>query len=417
MDGGLQPVPVGVVGELYLGGVGVGRGYWQRPELTAERFVPDPGGGGGRLYRTGDRVRYLAEGQLEFLGRLDYQAKVRGFRIELGEVEAALETHPGVRQSVVVTRPGADGEARLLGYVVGEAGAAAPGLEELRSYLKERLPEYMVPALFGVLEQLPLTPNGKVDRQGLPELGAERPALAQEYVAPRTPLEQLLSAMWGETLGQERIGVHDNFFELGGDSIRAAVFVNRLQERLGELVHVVAMFDSPTVAALAGYLEKRYASGLARLLGGTAGAGGTAEAAGEPLVDAGSLAQIRALIKPLPPRSGGLGRARNARAVFILSPPRSGSTLLRVMLGGHGGLFAPPELELLTFNTMPERGPRFFRPRAVLAGRAGAGRNGTPGVQPGGGGGAGGAGRAKRLEHPGVLWPAAAVGRAPPAGG
>ena len=241
-----QPVAPGVPGELFLGGAGLARGYWNDPALTAERFVPDPFGG-GRLYRTGDRCRWLSDGQIEFLGRLDHQVKVRGFRIETGEVELALISHPGVREAVVTVHPGS---ARLVAYLIGE-GISADGL---RRHLKERLPEYMIPSAFVVLDAFPRTPSGKVDRRALPPPPADRPALDRACIAPRTPLEEALADLWREVLRVERVGVDDNFFELGGNSIDGAVLINRLQERVGHRVSVIALFDAPTIAGLAHYL-------------------------------------------------------------------------------------------------------------------------------------------------------------------
>ena len=254
LDGGFEPVPVGVPGELFIGGVQVARGYLGRPGLTAERFVPDPFGfvSGRRLYRTGDRVRWGPEGTLEFLGRFDDQVKVRGFRVEPGEVEAALVQHPGVRQVVVVGR---DEPVRLVAYLVA-AGAPVPGPAELRGFLLSRLPEYMVPAAFVWVAELPLTPNGKLDRRALPAPDSSRPELEQVYVAPRTPVEEVLAGIWAEVLGLERVGVHDNFFELGGDSIRSLQLVARAYQA-GLRVSPRHVFEYQTVAGLAGVVVAR----------------------------------------------------------------------------------------------------------------------------------------------------------------
>ncbi|HEX2188606.1 MAG TPA: amino acid adenylation domain-containing protein, partial [Longimicrobiaceae bacterium] len=250
LDGGLEPVPAGVAGELYVGGDGVTRGYLGRPELTAERFVPDALGGepGARLYRTGDRVRWTADGRLEYLGRTDHQVKVRGFRIELGEVEAALREHARVGEAVAVVREDAPGDRRLVAYVTGEAATPA----ELRAHLRERLPEHMVPGAFVALERLPLTANGKVDRRALPapELGA-----AGAYVAPRTATEEVLAGIFAEVLGAARVGAEDGFFELGGHSLLAMRAVSRVRQALGTELPLRALFEAPTVAALAGRVE------------------------------------------------------------------------------------------------------------------------------------------------------------------
>ncbi|MEW5926223.1 MAG: amino acid adenylation domain-containing protein [Gemmatimonadota bacterium] len=249
LDRGLEPVPTGVAGELCVGGAGVSRGYLGRPGLTADRFVPDPFGGepGARMYRTGDRARWLAAGELEFLGRADFQLKVRGFRIEPGEIEAALLEHPGVREAVVTAR-GEGAGRRLVAHVAGEGAADAA---RLREALRARLPEYMVPAAFVALERLPLTPNGKVDRAALPD--PERGGPADGYAPPRDETEAALCRLWGEVLGVERVGVRDNFFELGGDSIVSIRVLARARV-LGLECTLPDLFRHQTVEALAAHL-------------------------------------------------------------------------------------------------------------------------------------------------------------------
>jgi len=369
LDPRLQPVPVGVAGEIHVGGAGLARGYLARPALTAERFVPDPfaagpEGGGGRLYRSGDLARRLADGDVEYLGRIDHQVKVRGFRIELGEIESALAAHPAVSEAVVLARPGGGGEdgARLVAYTVA-AGEERPTVVELRSFLGQSLPDYMVPAAFVTLDAIPLTANGKVDRKALPEPEGGRLELGQEYVAPRDGLEERLAALWREVLEVDRVGVHDDFFDLGGNSLVGAVLINRLQEELGEIVHVVVIFDAPSVAQLAEYLRQQHAVAVARLLGEEVAVAGGAEDEAPP-VDAGMVDHVRSAILGMDRFSVGREpeEPRNPPAVFVLSAPRSGSTLLRVMLGGHPGLFSPPELELLSFNSLADR-------RRVFSGR------------------------------------------------
>jgi amino acid adenylation domain-containing protein len=251
------PVPVGVGGELHVGGAGLARGYLRRPEVTAERFVPDPfGPAGERLYRTGDLVRWRPSGDLEFLGRVDHQIKIRGFRVELGEIEAALRSHARVHDAAVVLRPGPGGDARLVAYLVraGEGGEPIPPAE-LRGFLQERLPEYMVPALFMELPALPLTPSGKVDRRALPAPEAKRDA-AVEYVAPQSEIERAIAAVWCELLGVERIGLDDNFFDLGAHSLLLVRAHGRLREALGRELTVVDLFRHPTVGALARHLSR-----------------------------------------------------------------------------------------------------------------------------------------------------------------
>ncbi|HEX8424095.1 MAG TPA: non-ribosomal peptide synthetase, partial [Pyrinomonadaceae bacterium] len=260
LDEHLRPVAFNVAGDLYIGGDGLARGYLNRAELTAERFIPDPHSSqmGARMYRTGDVARWRVSGELEFLGRSDEQVKVRGFRIELGEVEAAVCDVEGVRQCVAVVLEEASGDKRLVAYVVAAEGAHAPASSELRASLRERLPEYMIPSAIVALDELPLTPNGKVDRSALPELDGLRPELESRYEKPRTGLERLLVEMWEDVLGVETVGVYDNFFDLGGTSIRVVVFVKRLQQRLGVPVSVKDLFGAPNVAALAAHLNDHY---------------------------------------------------------------------------------------------------------------------------------------------------------------
>ncbi|MFI6028102.1 amino acid adenylation domain-containing protein [Amycolatopsis magusensis] len=248
VDRELRPVATGIPGEIVVGGDGVGRGYWNRPDLTAQRFFDNPFGDGGRVYRTGDRGRYLPDGTLEFLGRVDDQVKIRGFRIEPGEVEAVLAEHPRLRHVAVVARADEDGKPRLVAYLV--PGEAAPTTASLRSFVEQRLPEYMVPSVFVTLDELPLTPSGKVDRRALPCPEA-RPAVDSGYVAPRTPVEEKLAAIWAEVLKVERVGVDDNFFELGGDSILSIQLVSKAR-RAGLRLVAKDIFTHQTVAALAG---------------------------------------------------------------------------------------------------------------------------------------------------------------------
>jgi len=252
LDHHLQPVPVGVPGELYIGGVNLARGYLNRPELTAERFIPDPFSGepGARLYKTGDLARYLPDGNIEFLGRTDHQVKVRGFRVELGEIEAVLREHPALREVVVVAREDVPGDKRLVAYVV-PAQKPAPTTSELRRFLKERLPKYMIPSAFMVLDALPLTPNGKLDRRALPPPARVRPELERAFVAPRTPVEEELANIWAQLLGVERVGIYDNFFELGGHSLLVTQLLSRVRETFQVEVPPHSFFEAATVADLA----------------------------------------------------------------------------------------------------------------------------------------------------------------------
>jgi amino acid adenylation domain-containing protein/non-ribosomal peptide synthase protein (TIGR01720 family) len=245
------PVPVGVPGELHIGGAGLARGYRSRPDLTAERFIPDPysGAAGARLYKTGDLARHLPDGTVEFLGRIDTQVKVRGFRIELGEIETVLAQHPGIAQTAVLAREDTPGTKRLVAYLVPRSSGEAPKSQELRDFLKARLPEYMVPALFETLPAFPLTPNGKVDRRSLPAPDKNR-ASERPYVAPSSPVEEALAALWAEALGVQRVGVNDDFFELGGDSLLVIRVVSKANKN-GLGITTKQLFQNRTVAELA----------------------------------------------------------------------------------------------------------------------------------------------------------------------
>jgi amino acid adenylation domain-containing protein len=363
-DADLQPVPMGVPGELHIGGIGLGRGYLDRPDLTAEKWIPNGVGAepGSRLYRTGDLACYGPSGEMEFLGRVDRQVKVRGFRIETEEVEAVLKTHSAVHQAVVMTRTDATGNNRLIAYLVPRR-EPLPAAGELRGFLRMKLPEYMLPAAFIGLDSLPLTVNGKLDLSRLPEHEHRQPDLGRPSASPRTDLELFLADCWRRATGiTDEIGIHDNFFELGGDSISAAVVVNMLQDRLNEIVHVVAMFDAPTIAELVEYLYRHNYQSTSRIFG-MRGSEHQGPGAHQPVsasalpIRSETVEQMRRLIVPLSsPTSAGPGiKEKNPPVIFILSAPRSGSTLFRVILGGNPLLFAPPELELLSFNTLGER--------------------------------------------------------------
>jgi amino acid adenylation domain-containing protein len=361
LDARRQLLPVGVPGELYIGGAGLARGYLHRPELTAEKFIAHPfrTEAGARLYRTGDLVRWLPTGELEWLARVDQQVKVRGFRIELGEVEAVLGQHPAVRECVVVALEDGPNDKRLVAYLAARQ-EPAPSVAELREHLQRQLPAYMVPALFVVLPELPRMPNGKVDRRALPAPDRARAAAQETYVAPRTALEHFLAETLQTVLGLDRIGVHDNFFELGMDSLEGAVVINKLQEKLGQVLFVVALYDAPTVAEMVVYLSKNYAEAVVRAFGRESlhdPDGHYVRRAGP--IDAAQVAYLRQLIAEAPFTAIDKPAVKNPPMVFLISPPRSGSTLLRVMLAGHPRLFSPPELELLAFATLQERRAAF----------------------------------------------------------
>jgi amino acid adenylation domain-containing protein len=262
LDARLRPVPVGVTGELYIGGAGVARGYYQKPSLTAERFLPDPfsKAPGARFYRTGDLARWRSDGTLECLGRADHQVKIRGFRVELGEIESALARHPAVREAAVVAREDATGEHALVAYVAARDGQAS-GAAELRRWLGEALPEYMVPSAFVALDALPLTPNRKVDRNALPAPEAGRGDSGLDYVPPRGPVEEALVGLWSDLLGVERVGVRDNFFELGGHSLFATQLLARLRDTFAVEPTLRDFLDDPIVAGLSRLIEHELAAG------------------------------------------------------------------------------------------------------------------------------------------------------------
>ena len=263
LDHHLRPVPVGIAGELFIGGGCLARGYLDRPELTAEKFVPNPfaQGGIGRLYRTGDLARYLRDGNIEFLGRSDRQVKLRGFRIELGEIESVLVRHPRVREAAVVVREDVPGEQRLVAYLVGYGGRARE-VGELRGFLSKELPDYMVPSAYVFLDALPLTPSGKVDRRALPAVSRVERALSERYVGPRDAIERKLTKIWEELLGVGRIGVKDSFFDLGGHSLLAMRLIARVEQELRRTFSLADLFQSPTVERLAQKLQRRLSAQL-----------------------------------------------------------------------------------------------------------------------------------------------------------
>ncbi len=257
LDGQMNPVPPGEAGEVYIGGAGLARGYWKRPELTAERFVADPfaGAAGARLYRTGDLARHRPNGDLEYLGRVDQQVKIRGFRIELGEIEAALARHSGVGEALVLARDSVIEEQRLVAYFVPRDVLNPPSLQELRGHLQQWLPEYMVPAAWMALSAWPLTLNGKVDRKALPSPDLERGEKAETGSAPRTAVEELLAAIWSEVLGAEAVGLDESFLVLGGHSLMAMRVVARVRDALRVDVPVRVLFENSTIRRLAGWIE------------------------------------------------------------------------------------------------------------------------------------------------------------------
>jgi acyl carrier protein len=271
LDSELAPVPIGIAGELSIGGRGVARGYLNRAELTAEKFIPDPFGAapGARRYRTGDLARYLPDGKIEFLGRIDRQVKVRGFRIEAGEIEAALSEHPAVRAAVVTAHEDAGGFKQLVAYVVADPERAPVG--DLRDHLRGKLPEHMVPSIFVHLDSLPRMPNGKLDHRALPAPG-EHLRRQGDFVAPRTQTERQLAEIWQGVLKLERIGATDNFFDLGGHSLLATQVLSRAREAFDLDLPLRVIFDAPTLAGMAEVIAERLGqSGRSRLKRPTGG--------------------------------------------------------------------------------------------------------------------------------------------------
>jgi long-subunit acyl-CoA synthetase (AMP-forming) len=252
LDRNREPVPIGVAGEIYVGGAGVARGYLNRPELNQERFIPDifRPGEDRRLYKSGDQARRLVSGDIEYLGRIDQQVKIRGFRIELGEIESVLGQHADIREAAVQVDTGVDGERRLVAYLVPQ-NDHTPEQRQLHAFIKERLPEYMIPAAFVSMERMPLTSNGKIDRQALPRADFSRLESVQEFTEPRTPLEREVAESWKEVLGLERIGITDNFFEIGGHSLLATRVIILLRAKLGLNFSLRLLFENPTVAGMA----------------------------------------------------------------------------------------------------------------------------------------------------------------------
>jgi acyl carrier protein len=273
LDPHLRPVSGDTAGEIHYGGVGLARGYLNRPALTAEKFIPDPFGGraGARIYKTNDLARFRPDGEVELIGRMDFQVKIRGMRVDLEEIAATLRRSPSVREAVVVMREDEPGDQRLIAYII-PAEIESLDLAELKRRLRSSLPEHMIPAIFVSLKAFPLSHNGKVDRRALPAPSRERPELSEAFVAPRTPIEEVVANVWSEALGLERVGVLDNFIELGGHSLLATRVTARLREAFSIEAPLRMIFESPTVAQQSEQLEalgrsaRRDVAKIARLL-------------------------------------------------------------------------------------------------------------------------------------------------------
>ena len=366
LDEALNPLPKGFPGELCIGGNGLAKGYLNKHEITAKSFFKNPYvKNGGILYHTGDKVRLLKDNNFEYLGRIDDQVKVRGFRIELKEINNLLSHYDAIKEAVVLTKKDSNNQNVLYAYYTSKDSKRIIN-SELRNFLKTTLPDYMIPANFIRIDEIPLTTNGKVDKQAL--LSIDNFAMNEEknYKPPTNELEAIVAKMWTDILGIEKIGIDENFFELGGDSLKAAVFINSLQKKLGEVVWVVSLFDNQTVSLYSKYLISNYYDSLENLLDDGSTFLETIDRknryANKTWIDDNKLQKMNNSIKEksfLKKNISLLPKKKNSKAAFILSAPRSGSTLLRVMLSGNPNLFVPPELALLLFEKLKDRSKAF----------------------------------------------------------
>ncbi len=357
----LEKVKAGEIGEIHIGGKGVARGYLNRKELTKEKFIQNPFGKKkkDRLYKSGDLGRFLPDGNIDFIGRADHQVKLRGYRIEMGEVEAAISQHPNVRETVVDIFGEKSTDQKLVGYLTLKNGTKL-NATQLRNFLEEKIPEYMIPSTFMFLEKMPFATSGKIDRKNLPQPNNARPDLEQKFVASETNLEDWLTQLWQEVLGLEKIGIDDKFFELGGNSLQAAAFVAKVQKELNETVFIVSIFEAPTIREYAKFLEKNYHNVLSKsVFQNRLNSNERDKTSNVQRSTSNELSKtdfkafknyIPTFIKKVKKQN-----RKNPPAIFILAPPRSGTTLLRIMLAGHPQLFAANELQLLHFNTLQER--------------------------------------------------------------
>ncbi len=355
LDEALRPVPAGSVGELFIGGAGVARGYLRRPGPTSANFLPDPFGPapGARMYRTGDLCRLTPQGELVYVGRGDRQVKINGHRVELDEVEAVLRQDTCVKEAVVVVDPGRP-DVSMVAYLVPAEGSRL-STTDLRNRLAARLPRSMIPTSWVTMRVLPRTASGKLDRRMLPA-PAPSPRRPGGTSAVDDPLEQRLLPMFRSALRVDRLDRTADFFDEGGNSIQAAILAHRLSETLGAIVYSVAVYDAPSVASMAAYLRENYEPEVLRLVGGRR------RQSRSTRLDERHVRALRSLVAQ-PDQASGPPGVKNSPAVFVLSPPRSGSTLLRVMLGSHPMLFSPPELQLLNYRTLRQRHAALSDPR------------------------------------------------------
>lgn len=365
LDRYMNPVPRGTVGEIYIGGARLSTGYLNRESLTESRFIANPfldeslqAHGLNRIYKTGDLAYLSNEGEYIYKGRNDEQVKIRGFRIELREIEHHIGRLGQVRVAHVGIQPGVSDTNALVAYVVPDStldnDKKKAWTNAIRDQLLESLPEYMVPSVIVPLEEMPLTENGKVDQKALAAL-AEKEHIITDNNPPSTRLQRVIYEIWKEVLIVDHMGIDDNFFHLGGHSLLAIQVINKVQDLLGEIVHLVALFDAPTIRTFSAYLHKNYTSALfSKGLSSEKLTNGTEQIVrGRPIEN--EIGKIATLVPYIPVNSADLNSKINSKVIFILSPPRSGSTLLRAILAGHSALFAPPELELLAFDTLAQR--------------------------------------------------------------
>ncbi len=351
LDEHLQVVEGDNVGEIYIGGSKevVGKGYWKRPKLSGERFIQNPYAainGGEILYKTGDLARWMRDGNIEFLGRTDFQVKFNGYRIELGEIEAAISHYEKIKEVVVLLKN--QQQEQLVAYVTLHDGNRL-NISDIRNFLAQKLPVYMLPSKFVVLDKIPLTPNGKFDRKALPNPPSDRPTLAQNYQAPQGKLEEKLTQYWETILAIKPIGRNDKFFELGGSSIQAAQFIGQLQKELNTSIFVTTIFDNPTIASYAKMLDSDYHVEIAKEFDSSKKSNIEPS---KPLTNA-QLLNFKNYIPTLSKFDD--TPKKNPQAIFILAPPRSGTSLLSLMLAGHPDLIAFNELKLLGFDSLKER--------------------------------------------------------------
>lgn len=351
--------PIGVVGELCIGGYGLARNYHNDPVLTANKFIPNPFSNkpAERLYRTGDLAKINHNGMIEFIGRIDNQIKLRGFRIELGEIEAVLQNHSDVENCIVIVDKKTAEDAKLIAYVKIVKSSIAD-VAEIKRYLNSKLPDYMIPTKFVKVDKFNLNPNGKIDRKKLPEQVENKET--RKYLPPRNTLENYLVKLWEEVLEVENISIYDNFFELGGNSLKAAVLINRIQKEFARETHVGVIFKAPRVAEFAMFMVEYFPDIVKKHFG----RGSEFYTNNSSIIDTKSEESVKIskneIVKfnkiiNINRVSFTFPKGKNKKAIFILSPPRSGSTLLRIMLAGSEKLFSPPELDLLSFDTMKQR--------------------------------------------------------------